>query len=155
MCDSDAVLQQVLDRHTQPNFTLAAVAGALLLNFSSVHLYLANHAWVLVAPILQYPHHFTMRCFAALEGGTQLEVNAVPIYAYDELPAAVRGGLVAEAALDAAVAGVLTLRARLGLFDPPTLVPYNNITNDTVLSAPHVALCRELAAQSAVLLQVR
>jgi beta-glucosidase len=88
-------------------------------------------------------------------GGTDLEVNAVPGYAYDEAPWAVRHGFVAESFLDAAVSRTLTLRARLGLFDPPTHVSYNTITNDTVLTPEHVALCRDLAAQSIVLLQVR
>ena len=66
-----------------------------------------------------------------------------------------RDGLLPASYLDNAVANALTLRTRLGLFDPPTLVPYNLISNDTVLSPSHVALCRELASESTVLLQVR
>jgi len=53
----------------------------------------------------------------------------------------VREGLLNASFLDAAAARSLALRARIGLFDPPTLVQYNALTNgsDAVLSPAHVA----------------
>ena len=101
-------------------------------------------------------------CFPALQAGTDLELNIVPEgcgefgYAYASAPEAVLEGLLNESFLDASAARALTLRAKIGLFDPPTLVPYNLLTNgsDTVLSPEHVSLCRSLAAESAVLLLV-
>ena len=105
-------------------------------------------------------------CFAALRAGTDLELNQDPGrcggpletgYTYADAPQAVREGLLNESFLDVSAGRTLELRARIGLFDPPTLVPYNALTNgtDTVLSTEHIALCRELAAESATLLRVR
>lgn len=149
MCDADAITQQVLERHTQPNLTAAAAAGT---GIARLVISDGTTCWLYPMGRLVTPLLFPL--LAALLAGTDLELNAVPIYAYDKAPEAVRAGLVAESYLDVAVANALTLRTRLGLFDPPTLVPYNLITNDTVLSPAHVALCRELAANATVLLQV-
>ena len=106
---------------------------------------------------------FPLQTFVALRAGTDLELNILPGgcgpaqgYAYTSAPDAVRQGMLNESFLDASAARALMLRAKIGLFDPPTLVPYNTLSNDTntVLSPEHITLCRSLASESAVLLRV-
>ncbi len=62
-------------------------------------------------------------------------------------------GLLPEAAIDRAVSRTLAARFRLGLFDPPSLVPWSSITladNDT---PGHQALALKVARESIVLLK--
>lgn len=73
--------------------------------------------------------------------------------AFSLLPAAVSRGLISEKAVDAAVYRELTMRFRLGMFDPPSLVPWSNLTladNDTLA---HRALALKVAEESIVLLK--
>jgi beta-glucosidase len=99
---------------------------------------------------------------SALTAGTDLELNILPFgcggnlfYAYSSAPDAINAGLMSNATLDAAVTRVLTMRSRLGVFDPPTTSPYNTIGQESILSAAHIALTRTLASSSVVLLQNR
>ncbi|HEY2082974.1 MAG TPA: glycoside hydrolase family 3 C-terminal domain-containing protein, partial [Verrucomicrobiae bacterium] len=69
------------------------------------------------------------------------------------LTKSVAEGLISEQAIDAAVSRELTARFRLGLFDPPSMVPWSKITmaqNDT---SEHRALALKVAEQSIVLLK--
>ncbi len=70
----------------------------------------------------------------------------------DNIPDAVRQGLLPEARLDDAVSRVLTVRFRLGDFDPPELVPYSKIKSDVICSAEHRNLSLKVARESIVLL---
>jgi beta-glucosidase len=72
---------------------------------------------------------------------------------YGSLPEAVRRRLVPEAALDTALTRLYRARFRLGLFDPPELVPYAAIQPDANDSEEHRALARETAGKSLVLLK--
>ena len=99
---------------------------------------------------------------AALNAGTDLELNILPFgcggnlfYAYSSAPDAVTAGLLDNTTLDAAVTRILTMRSRLGVFDPPTSSTYNTIGQESILSAAHVALTRTLASSSVVLLTNR
>jgi beta-glucosidase len=84
----------------------------------------------------------------ALRAGVNLECGT----AYRQLPAAVRKGRVTEAAVDAALLPLLRTLVRLGLLDPaPPPAP----PTDVVGCAAHVALAREAAIESLVLLQNR
>jgi beta-glucosidase len=72
---------------------------------------------------------------------------------YNFLVYDVRKGLVTTAQIDAALKRVLTVRFRLGLFDPPELVPYARIPiteNDT---PEHEQLALRTARESIVLLK--
>ncbi|HXS68137.1 MAG TPA: glycoside hydrolase family 3 C-terminal domain-containing protein [Candidatus Polarisedimenticolia bacterium] len=72
---------------------------------------------------------------------------------YLALAGAVTNGLISEDEIDVALGHVLTTRFRLGLFDPPALVPYSKITlaqNDTPANR---ALARKVAEESIVLLK--
>ena len=65
---------------------------------------------------------------------------------------AVDAGAIAEADIDAAVTHLLSVRFRLGEFDDPSLQPYTRIGLDQVCTAEHIALARDSARQSLVLL---
>ena len=65
---------------------------------------------------------------------------------------AVAAGVVAQADIDKAVSHLLRVRMRLGEFDPPAAQPYAQIGLDVVCSPEHVALARDSARQSLVLL---
>lgn len=73
--------------------------------------------------------------------------------AYEHLVDAVRAKLVTEAEIDLCVARLIRTKLRLGLFDPPERVPYARIPVDVVRSPEHLALAREAAARSVVLLK--
>ena len=72
---------------------------------------------------------------------------------YLDLVAAVRQGLLAEAEIDNAVRRLYTARFKLGMFDPPEMVPYARIPYSVNDSAEHRALALEAARKSIVLLK--
>jgi beta-glucosidase len=72
---------------------------------------------------------------------------------YKSLVAAVRGGLLPEAKIDTALAHLLEIRFRLGMFDPPGMVSYDQIPMSVVESAPHQAHALLMARESIVLLK--
>ncbi len=72
---------------------------------------------------------------------------------YIVLPDAVKEGLITEKDIDVAVTHELISRFRVGLFDPPSMVPYSKITiadNDT---PEHRAVALKVAQESIVLLK--
>jgi len=66
---------------------------------------------------------------------------------------AVQQGYLAESAIDTALVRLFTARIRLGMFDPPSMVPYTNIDEKELDSAAHRALARQMANESMVLLK--
>lgn len=62
-------------------------------------------------------------------------------------------GLVTEADIDAALTPAMRVRMRLGMFDPPEVVPFSKIGMEVVDSAAHRAVARRAAAESIVLLK--
>jgi beta-glucosidase len=85
----------------------------------------------------------------ALRGGTDLNCGD----SYRSLTDAVRRGLVAEGAVDTALARLLRARFRLGMFDPPERVPYASIPFSANDAPAHRALALEAAHESIVLLK--
>ncbi|MFY1686721.1 glycoside hydrolase family 3 C-terminal domain-containing protein [Plantactinospora sp. WMMB782] len=71
----------------------------------------------------------------------------------ERLTEALRRGLLDESDLDTAVRRILTIRFRLGDFDPPERNPYTAITADVINCSAHQELAREAARQSLVLLR--
>ena len=72
---------------------------------------------------------------------------------YEALGRMLQKGLLSERAIDSAVSRTLAARFRLGLFDPPSLVPWSKISfadNDT---PGHQALALKVARESIVLLK--
>jgi beta-glucosidase len=66
---------------------------------------------------------------------------------------AVQQGYLPESAVDTAVARLFTARIKLGLFDPPEMVPYNKIDEKEMDSSEHRAYALKLANESLVLLK--
>src|SRR5215831_6437531 len=66
---------------------------------------------------------------------------------------AVKEGLLTEADLDASVRRLFTARMRLGMFDPPEMVPYATISDSEIDSPAHRELARKIARESMTLLK--
>jgi beta-glucosidase len=66
---------------------------------------------------------------------------------------AVQQGYLPESTLDTALIRLFTARIRLGMFDPPDMVPYTKIDEKELDSAEHRAHARKLANESMVLLK--
>jgi beta-glucosidase len=88
---------------------------------------------------------------AALRAGTDLDCGS----AYKNLDVALARGLITEADLDRALVRLFSARFRLGMFDPPDRVPWSRLGPEVIESPAHLALAREVAARSIVLLENR
>lgn len=66
---------------------------------------------------------------------------------------AYRQGILKESEIDRALVRLFTARMKLGMFDPPELVPYANIDPKKLDSAEHRAMARDIANKSMVLLK--
>ena len=65
---------------------------------------------------------------------------------------AVQGGYLSEQSIDLALNRLFVARMRLGMFDPPSQVPYAKIDPNRLDSAAHRSMARALAEKSMVLL---
>lgn len=92
---------------------------------------------------------------AALRAGIDCftEDDADPAPTIARITEALDRGLATVADVDAAVRHILSVRFRLGEFDPPEDNPYAAITADVVNCAGHQELAREAARASVVLLK--
>ena len=88
---------------------------------------------------------------AALRAGTDLDCG----YAYRTLGDALDAKLATDADLDRAVVRLFAARFRLGMFDPPAMVPWSALGPEVIESPAHLALAREAAARAIVLLENR
>jgi len=84
-----------------------------------------------------------------LRSGCDLECGTT----YRALTQAVAQGLVAEHDIDVALTRLMTARVRLGMFDPPAMVPYAQIPYSANESPEHARLARRMAQASIVLLK--
>ena len=66
---------------------------------------------------------------------------------------AVKQGFLKESDIDIALTRLFTARMKLGMFDPPEMVPYTKIDGTLLDSPQHRALARKLANESMVLLK--
>jgi beta-glucosidase len=66
---------------------------------------------------------------------------------------AVQQGYLPESTLDTALIRLFTARMKLGMFDPPEMVPYTRIDEKELDSTEHRALARKLANEAMVLLK--
>jgi beta-glucosidase len=98
-------------------------------------------------------HHFVKTAeeasVLAVKRGTDLECGN----SYKSLVKAVKQGLIAETEIDRAVKRLFTARFRLGMFDPPEIVPYAQIPFSANDSSAHRQLALEAARESIVLLK--
>jgi beta-glucosidase len=66
---------------------------------------------------------------------------------------AVKQGFLKESDIDVALTRLFTARMKLGMFDPPEMVPFSKIDEKELDSAEHRALARKIANESMVLLK--
>ena len=66
---------------------------------------------------------------------------------------AAKQGFLKESDMDVALTRLFTARMKLGMFDPPEMVPYTKIDEKLLDSPQHRALARKLANESMVLLK--
>lgn len=74
-------------------------------------------------------------------------------YLYNFLPQAVEKNMIDETLVDSLLTPVLNTRLKLGMFDPDSLSPWNNLSPDTVNCLLHKQLAYKTAVESCVLLQ--
>jgi beta-glucosidase len=74
-------------------------------------------------------------------------------YDYKPYLEAVQQGYLPESAVDTALIRLFTARIKLGMFDPPDMVPYTKIDEKELDSPEHRDLARKLADESMVLLK--
>ena len=101
-----------------------------------------------------YQHHKVVATAAeaaarAVKAGCDLECGGV----FHALPEAVVKGLITEAEIDNAVKRLFLARFRLGMFDPPEMVPFASIPMTENDSIAHAALALRTAEESIVLLK--
>jgi beta-glucosidase len=72
---------------------------------------------------------------------------------YRSLIQAVKDGLISEAEIDVSLKRLMTARFRLGMFDPPEMVPYTRIPISVVNAPAHRELALKTARESIVLLK--
>ena len=85
----------------------------------------------------------------AVRAGTDLTCGGE----YSTLVDAVKKGLISEAEIDLAVKRLMTARFRLGMFDPPEMVPYARIPFSQNDTPEHRQLALKTARESIVLLK--
>lgn len=73
--------------------------------------------------------------------------------AYKALVQAVQQGKITEAQIDVSVKRLFTIRFRLGMFDPPSSVPYAQTPESVLESSGHAAQSLNMARQAIVLLK--
>jgi beta-glucosidase len=66
---------------------------------------------------------------------------------------AVKQGFLKESEIDVAVTRLFTARMKLGMFDPPEMVPYTKVDEKLLDSAQHRAMARKVADEAMVLLK--
>jgi beta-glucosidase len=98
-------------------------------------------------------HHITADSAAsaalAVRNGCDLNCGCT----YHDLLIAVGDGLITVAEIDTSLRRLLTTKFRLGLFDPPEIVPWSGLTTDIIDCPAHRDLARNAAAESFVLLK--
>lgn len=85
----------------------------------------------------------------ALEQGCNLNCGN----SYPKIINAIEQGMLTEAVVDRNLKELLRTRFRLGLFDPPEQVPFNQIGPEVIGCDKHIELAREAAVKSIVLLK--
>ena len=85
----------------------------------------------------------------ALKSGVDLNCGFV----YNHLPQALEENLISEEDLDTAAYRLMLARMKLGMFDPPEMVPYSDIQEKVIDSKKHKDLALEMARKSIVLMK--
>ncbi len=94
----------------------------------------------------------TAASVVAVKAGTDTTCG-LPVPEYPTLVQAVKDGKITEAEIDTAVTRLFTARFKLGMFDPPSMVPYAKIPFSENDTPEHRKLALEAANKSMVLLK--
>jgi len=106
-------------------------------------------------------HHYTKTLPEAaavvVQRGMDNECNSfqkiLDDHDYRQYIDAVKQGFLKESEMDRSLVRLFSARVRLGMFDPPEMVPYAKIDEKELDSAEHRALARKIANESMVLLK--
>lgn len=90
---------------------------------------------------------------AAVKAGCDLNCGHPYIVYHKYLAKAVRDGLLSEETVDRALGRLLTSRFKLGMFDPPELVPFSKISYKVVNCDKHRNLALQTAREAIILLK--
>jgi len=115
--------------------------GFVVSDGGGVNLLMTNH---------KYTHTPADTAKATLEAGIDLENQ---VKDYPELVKLVREKAVSEKRVDEALTNLYTIRFRLGMFDPPEMVPYTKLPYSLVGCPKHHRLALQTARESIVLLK--
>lgn len=95
---------------------------------------------------------FVYNPFNYFKSESKCSIDRFRRYAHELLPA-LSAGRVTLSEIKAAVKRALTPRFRVGLYDPPQVVPWNAIPASVIESEAHHKLARRAASESVVLLK--
>lgn len=87
-----------------------------------------------------------------INSGVDLECGGDQIMKRN-LAGALKEGLTTKEAIDRAAFNMIKARMKLGMFDPPEMVPYSKISPDVVGSKEHQELARQASRESIVLMK--
>ena len=85
----------------------------------------------------------------AINGGVDLNCGGL----YNEIPNAVKKGLLTEQKVDNSLKRLFMTRFKLGMFEKKGTVPFDSLGIDEINSKKHVRLAKEVASKSIVLLK--
>ncbi len=114
--------------------------------------YITSDCWALVDFYEGHKVVSTPEEAAAMALKAGVELNCGSVF-YPHLITAVQKGLVTESEIDIRLKNLLKTRFKLGLFDPPSCNPFNQISTEIINSNDHKALSLEAAEKSIVLLK--
>src|SRR5829696_8500994 len=98
-------------------------------------------------------HHFAKTEEEGVAAGVKAGTDLTCGYEYRALLPAIKQGLISESEIDTAVKRLFRARFRLGMFDPPEVVPFSKIPFAVNDSATNRELARKAAQESIVLLR--
>ncbi len=102
---------------------------------------------------IAFGHHYAPNLEQASADAVKAGTDTTCGNEYVTLVKAVHDGLVKESVIDRAVRRLFTARMKLGMFDPPSMVPFSKIPMSEVNSPAHRALALRAARESMVLLK--
>ena len=140
-CANDYLLQDLLRNHWGFEGYVVSDCGAVRDIFSGHH----YRPTLPQAAAISVVRGMDNECFGASKNPED--------YDYKPYLEAVQQGYLPESALDTALVRLFTARIKLGMFDPPDMVPYTKINEGELSSPAHRDLARQLADESLVLLK--
>ncbi len=145
MCAYNAV-------NTQPCCANDLLMNEILRKQWNFNGYVTSDCWA-IDDFFKYHKTHKDSVTAAVDGvmhGTDLECGTSVYYT---LYNGVKQGLISEAQIDISLKRLFTIRYRLGMFDPPSMVKFTQVPANTLEAPAHKAHALKMAQQSIVLLR--